>query len=92
MAWLKIVIQLLPLVIAIMKIIEELLGAGTGAIKKAFVLDSVKDIYKGSNDNTDEVWGKIQAVLGPMVDIACIFLFPVKSAVDVVEEDQEMTG
>ena len=91
-AWIGIVVQLLPLVIQIMKIIEKLLGSGTGAIKKTFVLDSIQNIFKGSSDaeDTDEVWDKIKSVLSPLIDITCLFLF--KDDDEVVEEDQEVTG
>ena len=78
MAWIGIVIQLIPIVIKLMQAIESILGSGTGDQKKAYVLNTVRALVDGAGDFTGqpETWDKIEAAINPLIDIAVLFLFP----------------
>ena len=77
MAWIGIVIQLVPIVVKLMQIAEELLGSGTGADKKSYVMAAVKALFDAADSvYNNEMWDKVEAAISPLIDFACDFLFP----------------
>jgi len=76
MAWIGIVIQLIPIVIKLMQVAEGLLGSGTGEQKKEYVMAAVKAIFDAADSvYSNEMWDKVEAAISPLVDFACGFLF-----------------
>jgi len=77
MAWIGIVIQLIPVVISLMRIVEGLLGDGTGEQKKAYVMAAVKALFDAAEAVHDsDMWNKVESAISPLIDFACGFLFP----------------
>ena len=76
-------LQLIPLIINLMIMIEKLLGPGTGVQKKEFVKDGVKQVVKGmaavSTGGQKETWQAIDLIMVPisgLIDILAALLFP----------------
>ena len=80
MAWIAIVLKLIPAVIKLMKIAEQAFDdvPDSGAEKKEMVIQAIKAIVEGLSGITltPEMWGKIESTISAIIDIACIFLFP----------------
>jgi len=78
MQWIGVVIQLIPIVVKLMKIAEGLLGDGTGEQKKAYVMAAVKALFDAAEGllGGSDMWDKIEAAISPLIDFACMFLFP----------------
>ena len=76
-------LQLIPLIINLMKIVEGLLGPGTGVQKKEFVKDGVKQVVKEmsavSTGGQKETWKTIDLFMNPisrLIDVLAALLFP----------------
>ena len=78
-------LQLIPLIVNLMSIIEKLLGPGTGIQKKEFVKDGVKQVVKEmskvSTGGQKETWETIDLHMEPissLIDVLAGLLFPHK--------------
>ena len=80
MAWIAIVLKLIPAVIKLMKIAEQAFDGipDSGVEKKEMVIQAIKAIVEGLSGITltPEMWSKIESTIGAIIDLACIFLFP----------------
>ena len=80
MAWIAIVLKLIPAVIKLMRIAEELFDdvPESGAEKKAYVMAAIKAVVEATTGlgADDVLWGKIEKAIGLLIDAVCIFLFP----------------
>ena len=82
MNWI-ILLQLLPLIINLIKIAESVLGDGTGAKKKIFVVDGVIQIMKAmpgvSTGGQKESWEAVNnamPVIKNLIDVLAGLFFP----------------
>lgn len=80
MAWIGVVLRIVPFVISLMKVVEELFDdiPESGAEKKKLVLEGVKAVIGaiGGFVLTPELWGKIEKAVSLIIDAAAVFLFP----------------
>ena len=80
MAWIAIVLKLIPAVIKLMKIAEQAFDGipDSGVEKKEMVIQAIKAIVEGLSGIvlTPEMWAKIESTISAIIDLACIFLFP----------------
>ena len=76
MQYLNILSSLIPLIIGLMRIAEDLNEPKSGTYKKEFVLAGAKEalteIAKGSEDET---WGKTSEALSGLIDLFARLLF-----------------
>jgi len=83
MAWLSIVLQLIPVVFKLMKVAEELFDdqPDSGEQKKAYVMEAIHEmvVAAGSLMGNPELWAKIEKAISFLIDAACLFLFPKKA-------------
>ena len=79
MNWIIIVLQLIPTVMRLMVVAEQAFDGveDSGAEKKSYVMEAVKAIAEGLSGFTGsaELWAKIETVISPLIDIACLVLF-----------------
>ena len=80
MAWIAIVLKLIPAVIKLMKIAEQAFDdvPDSGAEKKDMVIQAIKATVEGLSGVTltPEMWEKIESTISAIIDVICIFLFP----------------
>jgi len=80
MGWIGIIIRVIPTIISLMAIAEDLFDdtPDSGADKKKMVTAAVKALIQGISGFTGDeaLWKKIDKAIGLLIDTACIFLFP----------------
>ena len=80
MGWIAIVIRVIPAVIKLMKIAEELFDdvPDSGQEKKAYVMAAIKAVIEAATGfgADDVLWEKIEKAISLLIDAVCIFLFP----------------
>ena len=90
MNWITMVIRLIPFVIKMIGIVEQLFDdvPDSGKDKKAFVMVTVEGIFGVvlgiSSGGQAETWAKIEPTISKIIDAVCDVVFPHK--------DQEITG
>lgn len=79
MNWIIIVLKLIPTVMRLMAVAEQAFDGveDSGPQKKAYVMEAIKAIVEGLSGFTGsaELWTKIESVISPLIDIACLVLF-----------------
>ena len=80
MAWIMVVIRIIPTIISLMGIAEDLFDdtPDSGEDKKKMVMAAAKALIQGiaGFTGTPELWAKIDKAIGLIIDAACVFLFP----------------
>lgn len=80
MGWFIIVLKVIPVVIKLMQIAEDLFDdvEDSGEDKKKMVMAAVKALIQGISGftGTPELWAKIEKAISLLIDTAAIFLFP----------------
>jgi len=80
MSWIGIVLKVIPTVIKLMKVAEELFDdvPDSGADKKAYVMEAIKAVVEGITGvaGDDKLWKKIEKAVSLLIEAVCIFLFP----------------
>lgn len=79
MSWIVVVLKLIPTITRLMAVAEQAFDGepDSGAQKKAYVMEGLKAIVEGLSGFTgsEELWAKVETVISPLIDIACLVLF-----------------
>ena len=80
MSWISLVFRLIPKVVELIKIAENLFDdvPESGAQKKEYVKQAVKAIVEGITGITEKesILGKIYVSINAFIDIVCSIIFP----------------
>ncbi len=80
MGWFIIVLKVIPVVIKLMRIAEDLFDdvPDSGADKKRYVMEAIKAVIEGISGFTGspELWAKIEKAISLLIDAVCVFMFP----------------
>ncbi len=80
MEWIRIIIRVIPAIIKLMAIAEDLFDdtPDSGADKKKMVTAAVKALIQGVSGFTGDeaLWKKIDLAISLIIDVAAAFLFP----------------
>ena len=84
MNYLSLIVQLIPLILKLIEFAEKYFTTpGSGADKKAFVIETVKAVYNGaqsvSTGGQAETLDKLEPLLDPVINFGAALLFPSKT-------------
>lgn len=81
MNYLTLIVQLIPLIIKLIEFAEKYFTTpGSGADKKAFVIETIKAVYNGAQEVSTggqaETLDKLEPLLDPVINFGTAILFP----------------